>query len=89
MSVSVQSAGRRGGLRVLERYGRYFFVQIGRKGQLAMRERYPGKASEWGRRGGRPRKPTLESEGGGETTKEGGYADPLFNKMPPPSTLHR
>ena len=72
MTVSVQSAGRRGGLKVLERHGRVFFVDIGKKGQRAMREKYPGKASEWGKRGGRPRKLPLEVAGGGETTKIGG-----------------
>ena len=32
------------------------FAEIGRKGQEVLRKRYPGMASEWGKKGGRPRK---------------------------------
>ena len=58
--TTVREAGRRGGLAVLRKYGRRFFVETGRKGQAAMRERYPNMASEWGKKGGRPRKPHLD-----------------------------
>ena len=58
--MTVAEAGRRGGLRLLQTRGRDHFAEIGRKGQQAMRRRYPGMAAEWGRKGGRPRKPTLE-----------------------------
>ena len=59
MSLTVAEAGRRGGLKVLQTRGRDHFVTIGRKGQEAMRRKHPNMAAEWGRRGGRPRKPTL------------------------------
>lgn len=59
-TLTVVEAGRKGGLAVLRNKGREFFVQIGAKGQRELRKRYPGMASEWGRRGGRPRKNTLE-----------------------------
>jgi general stress protein YciG len=54
--VSVAEAGKKGGLIVLNKYGREFYRSIGRKGQKAMRKKYKRMASEWGRRGGRPRK---------------------------------
>ncbi len=75
--VTVNEAGKKGGLMVLRKHGRGFFVEIGKRGQATMRGRYPGMAKEWGRRGGRPRKPTLAEimgERGKETTKE--VADP-------------
>jgi hypothetical protein len=59
MSISVVEAGRRGGLAVLRKRGRKFFLIIGRKGQAAMRKKYPGMASVWGKMGGRPKKPSL------------------------------
>ena len=55
-SVTVAEAGRIGGLAVLKNRGRNFFVEIGKKGQEEMKKRFPGMASEWGKRGGRPRK---------------------------------
>ena len=65
MTVSVAEAGRKGGLAVLSNKGHAFYSQIGRKGQQAMRAKYPNMASEWGRRGGRPRKLDLNSMGRG------------------------
>jgi general stress protein YciG len=59
MSITVSEAGRKGGLKVLKNRGKEHFSQIGRKGQAAMRQKYPGMASYWGKQGGRPRKPTL------------------------------
>jgi len=59
MSISVAEAGRKGGLTVLDRRGRAFYSEIGKKGQQAMRQKYPNMASEWGKLGGRPKKLTL------------------------------
>jgi general stress protein YciG len=59
MSISVAEAGRKGGLTVLNRRGRAFYSEIGKKGQQAMRQKYPNMASEWGKLGGRPKKLTL------------------------------
>ncbi len=54
--MDVIEAGRRGGLTVLSTHGREHFSKIGRLGQKALRERYPGMAKVWGKRGGRPKK---------------------------------
>jgi len=63
MGITVNEAGRRGGLRTLQKHGSEFFVRIGQKGQEVMRARYPGQAREWGKLGGRPRKPHLANMG--------------------------
>lgn len=54
--MTVKEAGRKGGLSVLSKRGTKHFVEIGRKGQEAVKKRYPGMASTWGKKGGRPRK---------------------------------
>lgn len=64
MSISVKEAGRKGGLMILITRGRQFYSQIGKKGQAVMRARFPGKASTWGKLGGRPRKRNLFSNTG-------------------------
>lgn len=48
---------------VLGNRGRGHFVRIGRKGQSAMRQKYPDMARQWGKLGGRPRKPKLADAG--------------------------
>ena len=58
--LTVQEAGRLGGLKLLRSRGRAHFVNIGRKGQLEMRRKHPGMATEWGKKGGRPKKPDLD-----------------------------
>jgi general stress protein YciG len=58
-TLSVTEAGRRGGQTVFRKRGREFYRQIGAKGQQKMRERHPNMASQWGKLGGRPRKPSL------------------------------
>lgn len=63
MSISVREAGRKGGLTVLRKRGHTFFIEIGQKGQLAMRAKYPCMAVEWGKLGGRPKKPGLKDMG--------------------------
>ena len=63
MKLSVDEAGKLGGLAVLSKQGRIHFVEIGRKGQRAMRARYPNMASVWGKRGGRPKKLNLLEAG--------------------------
>ena len=59
MTTTVE-AGRKGGLTVLYNHGREFYSRIGRIGQAVTRQRYPGMAAEWGRRGGRPKKVCLD-----------------------------
>jgi general stress protein YciG len=56
MQITVSEAGRKGGLTLLSKRGRKHFAEIGKKGQEEMKKRYPGMASEWGKKGGRPRK---------------------------------
>jgi general stress protein YciG len=63
MSMNVVEAGRKGGLAVLKKLGREFYVSIGQKGQKSMRRKYPNMAREWGRLGGRPRKISLDNVG--------------------------
>ena len=58
--LTVQEAGRLGGLILLRNRGRAHFAEIGKRGQLAMRRRHPGMAAEWGKKGGRPRKLSLD-----------------------------
>ena len=67
--MTVVEAGKRGGLKLLETRGRNYFVVLGRKGQAVMRQKYPGMASRWGKLGGRPRKPTLDSIVGEKSKK--------------------
>lgn len=62
-SLSVQEAGRLGGLAVLRNHGKAHFSEIGKMGQAEMRRKYPNKASEWGKLGGRPTKPNLSDTG--------------------------
>jgi hypothetical protein len=63
VETTVRQAGRSGGLAVLRRRGPAWFSQIGLKGQQGLRAKHPGKAKEWGRLGGRPRKPSLRNMG--------------------------
>jgi len=71
--MNVIEAGRKGGLTVLRKLGREFYVNIGQKGQRSMRRKYPGMARVWGRRGGRPKKPNLDDMGDqGINKKRGG-----------------
>lgn len=55
-SITVSEAGRKGGLALLRKRGKKHFVEIGKKGQEVLIKRYPGMASKWGKKGGRPRK---------------------------------
>lgn len=63
MGITVNEAGKRGGRRTLTKLGREFYAQIGRKGQKSMRCKYPNRAREWGKLGGRPKKHSLDDMG--------------------------
>lgn len=71
--ISVREAGRRGGTATRDRHGIGFYRQIGAKGAEATKKLYAHLFSEFGKRGGRPRRPALE-EGMGEglAEKKGG-----------------
>jgi general stress protein YciG len=62
--MNVVEAGRKGGLTVLRKLGREFYVRIGQQGQIVMRQKYPNMASAWGKKGGRRKKPNLEEKMG-------------------------
>lgn len=84
-SISVQEAGRRGGLAVLSTYGRQHFSKIGRLGQKALRDLYPGMAKVWGKQGGRPRKPNLDDMGDQVKNKKRGGSGSASSLDPPPA----
>ncbi len=58
--LTVSEAGRRGGLALVNKLGKKHFVEIGKKGQEETKKRYPGMASVWGKKGGRPKKEKIE-----------------------------
>ena len=58
--LTVKQAGARGGNRTLERHGREFFQTIGRKGGKRTAKLYRELLSDFGKRGGRPRRPALD-----------------------------
>ena len=71
-TLTVREAGRLGGLAVLNKRGRAYFAKIGQIGQKAMRRKYPNRACEWGKLGGRPRKLNLSDMGQEGKLKKGG-----------------
>jgi len=83
-NLSVREAGRRGGLSVLAKHGHKHFSKIGKQGQKALRERYPDMASEWGKQGGRPRKPQLHNMGDQNLNNKRGGSGSASNSDPPP-----
>lgn len=62
--MTVREAGRRGGRATLERRGTKFFKEIGRKGAQRQKELYRELLSEFGEKGGRPKRPTLNESMG-------------------------
>lgn len=64
--ATVRQAGARGGRATLESQGVDFFKRIGRKGGKRTAQLYAGLLSEFGKRGGRPRRPTLDESMGEE-----------------------
>lgn len=64
--VNVREAGRRGGSSTLQRRGAEFYREIGRKGGQRTKELYGKLLSEFGKKGGRPRRPTLNEPEGEE-----------------------
>ena len=89
MDITVNEAGRRGGLAVLARYGRMHFSVIGVKGQRILRNQYPGMASIWGKLGGRPRKLNLNNTGDQDNNKRGGSGSASLNLIPHQSNYNR
>jgi len=66
--LTVAEAGRRGGLTTSCRYrGTGFYQRIGRMGGKKFAALYRDLLAEFGRRGGRPRRPNLEDSVGEES----------------------
>jgi general stress protein YciG len=64
--ITVAEAGRRGGRATLESQGIDFFKRIGKKGGERTAELYKELLSEFGRKGGRPRRLALDEYMEGE-----------------------
>lgn len=62
--ITVRQAGALGGRSTLEHQGVEFFRKIGKKGGATTKKRYGHLFSEFGKRGGRPKRPTLGEPAG-------------------------
>jgi len=62
--ITVAEAGRRGGRATLENQGRDFFKRIGKIGGKRTAQLYGYLLKEFGKKGGRPRRPTLSEPRG-------------------------
>ena len=58
--ITVRQAGRRGGEATSRRHGRCFYQTIGSKGGKRTKELYANLLREFGSKGGRPPRPTLD-----------------------------
>jgi hypothetical protein len=84
MKITVNEAGRFGGLKTLGLKGREFYSQIGKKGQISLRIKYPNMASRWGKMGGRPKKLDIFQLGGLMVKDKKEDAGPPSATPPPP-----
>jgi uncharacterized protein len=73
--LNVQDAGARGGRTTLERHGTDFYRKIGKKGGRRTKKLYGDVMREFGKRGGRPRRPSLSNMG--ETTSPQEKEEPV------------
>ena len=58
--ITAAEAGRRGGQATLESQGRDFFKRIGHKGGRRTARLYRELLSDFGKKGGRPKRPNLD-----------------------------
>ncbi len=58
--ISVTEAGRKGGTTTRNRHGSKFYEQIGRRGGESTKKKYAHLLSGFGKKGGRPRRPSLK-----------------------------
>lgn len=63
--ITVREAGARGGRATLENQGIDFFKRIGHRGGKRTAQLYRELLKEFGKKGGRPRRPTLNESAGG------------------------
>jgi general stress protein YciG len=82
--ITVREAGARGGRTTLERKGREFFREIAKKGGKRTAELYHDLLAEFGKQGGRPRRPGLSKSEGekGHSKKEVGGRPLAFLSHP-------
>jgi general stress protein YciG len=59
--ITASEAGRRGGESTKQRHGSGFYRKIGSLGGRRTRELYGEMLKEFGKKGGRPRRPTLSA----------------------------
>jgi general stress protein YciG len=64
--ITVSEAGRRGGQATLHNQGIEYFKGIGRKGGKRTAQLYRKMLSEFGKKGGRPRRPSFDENMGEE-----------------------
>jgi general stress protein YciG len=82
--ITVAEAGRRGGTMTRDRHGVEFLREIAKRGGETTKKRYGHLFSEFGRRGGRPRRPVLEG-GMGEESPQIKEADAVGPGDAPPA----
>lgn len=81
--ITVAEAGRRGGTATRDRHGVEFLRKIAQKGGKVTATRYRDLLSEFGKRGGRPRRPSLAEQPGEEhSEKEGDSGRSLSSSSP-------
>lgn len=83
-SISVKEAGRRGGRSTLARRGTAFFREIGAKGGKRQKELYSDLLTEFGKKGGRPKRSNLESVGEGDQHEKEATGGRSSGPSPPP-----
>ena len=66
VEMTVREAGQRGGRATRERHGVEFYRQIGARGGETTKRRWGHLFSQFGKKGGRPRRPNLENSLGEE-----------------------
>jgi len=77
-TITVQEAGRRGGIATRDRQGIEFLKSIGVLGQKAFATRYTlADRSRWGRMGGRPAKRGISLGKRANNMRNGGMGSPL------------
>jgi general stress protein YciG len=64
--ITVTEAGRKGGTTTRDRHGSKFYQLIGRRGGKSTKKLYVHLLKEFGKRGGRPRRPVLNKHMGEE-----------------------
>ena len=62
--ISVKEAGKRGGIATRDRHGVEFYRQIGARGGEITKRRWGHLFGQFGKKGGRPRRPNLENNVG-------------------------